>query len=85
MIYSFFNLDLSKNLYFKFTFLIIENSTLSYRRVSNFQIMRTTNAARNMAPETPKPIDKEFIGPGGHPIAEKNPKVQGKKSRPWFI
>ena len=42
--------------------------------------MRTTNAARSMAPETPKPIDKEFIGPGGHPIAEtKNQKVQGKK------
>ena len=31
-----------------------------------------------MAPETPKPIDKEFIGPGGHPIAEtKNQKVHG--------
>ena len=43
--------------------------------------MRTTNATRNTAPETPKPIDKEFIGPGGHPIAEKNPKSTMKKKR----
>ena len=33
-----------------------------------------------MAPETPKPIDKEFIGPGGHPIAEKTPKSTMKKN-----
>ena len=32
-----------------------------------------------MAPETPKPINKEFIGPGGHPMAEKNPKNTRKK------
>ena len=52
---------------FQFTFLNIENSTLSYRRVINFQIMRTTNAASNMPPETPKPINKGLIGPGVQP------------------
>ena len=52
---------------FSISVLNIENSTLSYRRVSSFQIMRTTSATRNTAPETPKPIVKGLIGPGGQP------------------